>query len=142
MPSIHIEAGLRRFVVERAHSCCEYCLLPSEEADFPHEIDHYIPIVHGGKMESSNLVLACLRCNRHKGTNLAALDPVDGSLVAVFTPRRQFWHDHFTLVGAFIIGVTPTGRATVGLLKMNDDVRVERRKSLIEAGRYTPSSNY
>lgn len=71
MPSIYIPSSLRRLVTSRAHGCCEYCLLASEDAEFPHEIDHQVPIIHGGKLESDNLVLACLKCNRYKGTNLA-----------------------------------------------------------------------
>lgn len=131
----------RRFVARRAQNRCEYCLLASEDADLAHEIDHYIPKVHGGKTESGNLVFACLKCNRHKGTNLVAFDTLDRSLASIFNPRLQLWNEHFTLVGAHIIGLTPTGRATVGLLKMNDDIRVEQRARLIEAGRYPPSSN-
>jgi hypothetical protein len=140
MPSIYIPSSLRRLVTSRAHGCCEYCLLASEHAEFPHEIDHQVPIIHGGKSESDNLVFACLKCNRHKGTNLAAFDPFDGSMRAVFNPRLQSWRDHFALVGAFIIGLTPTGRATVALLKLSDDDGVERRSVLIKAGKFPPPS--
>ena len=140
MPSIYIPPNLRRLVTSRAQGCCEYCLLAADDAEFPHEIDHQVPIIHGGKTESDNLVFACLKCNRYKGTNLAAFDPSDGSMWAVFNPRLQLWRDHFVLVGAFIIGLTHTGRATAALLKLSDDDRVERRSALIKAGKFPPPS--
>ena len=80
MPSIYIPSSLRRLVTSRAQACCEYCLLAAEDAEFPHEIDHQVPIIHGGKSGSDNLVFACMKCNRYKGTNLAAFDPSDGSM--------------------------------------------------------------
>lgn len=132
----HVPASVRRLVMSRAHACCEYCLLDSAEAEFPHEIDHYVPVVHGGKSDANNLVFSCMKCNRHKGTNIAAFDPLDGTVIAVFNPRKQTWRDHFALVGAYVIGVTATGRATVALLHLNEKARVERRAALIEAGRY------
>lgn len=138
MPSIYIPSSLRRLVSSRAQGCCEYCLLAAEDAEFPHEIDHQVPIIHGGKSESDNLVFACVKCNRYKGTNLAAFDPLDGSMRAVFNPRLQLWRDHFAIVGDSIIGLTPTGRATVALLKLSDDERVERRSVLIRAGKFPP----
>jgi hypothetical protein len=136
---MHIPVELRRFVVRRARSCGEYCLLNDQEAELPHEVDHYIPLIHGGTPDSDNLVFACMKCNRRKGTNLAAFDPVDGSVVALFNPRQQVWHDHFALVGAFLIGLTPSGRATVARRRRNDDARVERRAILIETKSYPPS---
>jgi 5-methylcytosine-specific restriction endonuclease McrA len=32
-------------------------------------LDHVLPIKHGGHTIESNLVLACLECNRHKGSD-------------------------------------------------------------------------
>lgn len=138
MGKVHIQADLRRLVAVRARNCCEYCLLDSQAPDVSHEIDHYIAVIHGGKTEGDNLVLACLKCNRHKGTNLVAIDPLEGGLEPVFNPRLQRWNDHFEVVGAQIVGLTPTGRATVDLLKMNDDIRVELRRGLVEAGLFPP----
>ena len=136
MPSIHIPTALRRKVVDRANQSCEFCLLHSEDAEFPHEIDHFIPLSHGGESVEGNLVLACLKCNRRKGTNLTAIDPLDHSVALLFNPRQQAWRQHFTLVGAYIIGITPTVRATTTLLRLNDERRVEWREALIRARRY------
>ncbi len=136
MPRVHIPAPLRRSAIARARGCCEYCLLPGDDAEYPHEIDHLIALKHGGETTSENLVLACLKCNRRKGSDLSAIDPIDQVLVPLFNPRTQVWAEHFRLVGALIIGQTPIGRATVNLLQLNSEVRLERRQAVIAAGRY------
>jgi len=138
MARVHIPAPLRRLIIARARGCCEYCLLPQDEAEYPHEIDHLIALKHSGETVSDNLVLACLKCNRRKGSDLSAIDPIDKVLVPLFNPRAEVWTEHFRLVGALIIGQTPTGRATVNLLQLNSEVRLERRQAMIEAGRYPP----
>jgi hypothetical protein len=56
--------------------------------------------------------------------------------VPLFNPRMQNWDDHFELSGAQIIGRTAIGRATVSLLRLNDDERLSYRQSLIDAERY------
>lgn len=48
-------------------------------------------------------------------------------------PRQDTWEEHFTLVGAEIVGLTSTGRATTRLLQMNAKHRLELRNWLIEA---------
>lgn len=138
MPRIHIAAPLRRLVIERAKGRCEYCLLHKDDAEFTHEIDHLVAIKHGGLTEQENLVFACLKCNRYKGSDLAAIDPIDRILVPLFNPRAQIWSEHFTIAGAYLIGQTQTGRATVALLRLNDPARIRRRLALIEAGRFPP----
>ncbi len=53
--------------------------------------------------------------------------------------RTQKWSEHFELVGVRVIGLTPHGRATVELLRINDDARLIDRQALIDSGRYPPS---
>ncbi len=67
MPSDVLES-LRQFVAKRANNYCEYCLLPQSIVLHKHEIDHIIPIQHGGKTSEENLALACMRCNRYTRT--------------------------------------------------------------------------
>jgi len=136
MSRIHIPDALRRFVIERAGGRCEYCLLHEDDVPFSHHVDHVIPLKHSGQTVSDNLALACLECNHHKGSDLTAIDPVDGAIVPLFNPRSQAWEEHFAIEGARIIGLTPLGRATVVLLRLNDRVRVLQRQFLIDAGRY------
>jgi 5-methylcytosine-specific restriction endonuclease McrA len=58
-----MEAALERLVWERAHRCCEYCLMPQEYDELWFEIDHIIARKHGGPTVSANLALACFFCS-------------------------------------------------------------------------------
>jgi len=97
-------------------------------------VEHIMPRVHGGGDDSSNLALACDRCNLHKGTNLTGIDPESGAVALLYNPRTQAWREHFHLQGATIIGLTPTGRATVRTLNMNAPRRVQLRAQLAAIG--------
>src|SRR5262245_36411990 len=48
-----------------------------------------------------------------KEARRSAVDPDTGRRVPLFHPRRQRWSDHFRWEGFTIVGLTPTGRATV-----------------------------
>ncbi|QQS46548.1 MAG: HNH endonuclease [Acidobacteriota bacterium] len=136
MPRPAISASLRQEVIERAKGCCEYCLLHQDYTEAPHEIDHIVALKHRGQTLSENLALACLACNRNKGSDLAAPDPMNRQIVVLFNPRLQSWNEHFELMGAYLLGRTPAGRVTVALLRFNDEVRVQQRQMLIAAGKY------
>ena len=126
-----MDAALREFVRHRASFRCEYCLLPQDVAGYPHHIEHIVAKKHGGLDEPDNLALACHRCNLCKGPNLAGLDPETQALVPLFHPRRERWHEHFRWKGAWMEGETPTGRATIAVLRMNDWRRLELRAELL-----------
>lgn len=115
-------------------------VLPAHQDDTPftHLIDHIVAVRHGGRSSEHNLALAWLDCNRHKGADLSALDPLTGAAVPLFHPRHHAWSAHFALEGARVIGLTPTGRATVALLRINDPVRLIEREMLTVVGRYPP----
>jgi HNH endonuclease len=132
----YVSSGLRREIHQRALGRCEYCLLSQEDAFFPHEPDHVIAEKHGGATTIENLVLACLDCNRFKGSDIASIDPDTGNLVALFNPRTQKWNEHFSLSGGLIIALTPVGSATVRILKLNLPARVEAREALARRWRY------
>jgi hypothetical protein len=114
-----VNASLVRQVWHRAAHRCEYCHLPAELFPLTFHVDHIIPRQHGGTTELGNLALACLHCNRHKGPNLAGLDPIDGKMVELFHPRRDLWPDHFEWSGCDLIGKTAVGRSTVRVLAIN-----------------------
>lgn len=69
----------------------------------------------------------CSFCNAYKGPNLSSVDPLTGRVVPLFNPRQDRWRDHFALGGGEVAGLTPIGRATVRLLNMNAEHRVELR---------------
>lgn len=123
-----MDEAVRQRVRSRAGDCCEYCRSHQDDAPyFRFQIEHIIPKQHGGSDDDSNLALACPHCNQHKGPNLAGLDPHTGSLTPLFHPRLQRWDEHFAHRGPLIMGQTAAGRATVGVLTMNDRLRVELR---------------
>lgn len=132
----YVPAQLRSVVIERAGGCCEYCRLSQNFSDVAFHIEHIIAVSHGGKTAENNLALSCPRCNLLKGTNIAAADPTTDEPTFLFHPRRDSWDEHFRLKGAFIEPLTPQGRATVLVLHLNDQERIEQRELLIQFDQY------
>jgi hypothetical protein len=123
-----IDAATRISIRWRASNRCEYCRLHQDEERLStFHIEHVIPKQHGGVDDPSNLALACVHCNLHKGPNLSAIDPQTRQIVTLFNPRRDLWTEHFTFVGAKVVGLTPAGRATVALFDMNEASRLKLR---------------
>src|SRR5262245_8380341 len=137
----YIPAELRRLVIERAGSCCEYCLMQVADRLLPFEIDHIIAEKHGGASEAYNLCLACYRYNSFKGSDIASADPESGMATILFHPRRQKWVEHFRLNEGFIEPLTPEGRVTVFLLRLNTSVQVVARVALMAEERYPCQPN-
>ena len=133
-----MKADVERLVKRRARYRCEYCRLPQSASRGPHQIDHIIAEQHEENDDPSNLALACIHCNLHKGPNIAGLDPTTRELTRLYNPRRGRWHDHFAWQGAVLTGLTPIGRATVRVLAMNAPVMVAAREALIAEGRFPP----
>jgi hypothetical protein len=131
-----IGAELRRLVLQRAGNCCEYCLLSQENNTFAFHIDHIISEKHGGETEADNLCLSCPHCNTFKGSDIASIDRLTGNLTYFFNPRQQVWSDHFRLDGAIIEPLTPEGRVTGFLLRLNQIEQVFERSALIQLGSY------
>lgn len=133
---MYVSERVRSQLHELASRRCEYCLLDERCAGRPHEPDHVYADKHGGQTVIANLCLSCFDCNRHKGSDLCSVDVESGEIVPLFHPRQHKWEQHFRLDGAIIEGLTPTGRVTVNLLRMNDPERVEERKMLLRVGKY------
>ena len=131
-----ISASLRTAVHERAHSCCEYCRIGDFDPFFPHEVDHIIALQHGGRSDLHNLALACMQCNRAKGTNFTSFDPETRRQTPLFDPRRDQWSDHFRLDGPRLVALTAIGRTTLKLLNIGDEDREQTRRLLWQDGRY------
>jgi hypothetical protein len=132
----YVPAKLRALVVERAAGCCEYCRVNQHSSDVTFHVEHIIAVTHGGKTVEQNLALSCLRCNLHKGTNIAAADPTTDEPTFLYHPRRHRWQEYFQLKGALIEPLSPEGRATVLVLHLNDRERVEERELLRKFDRY------
>jgi hypothetical protein len=131
-----VNAALERQVWQRAGRRCEYCRMPQDCDETPFEVDHVIARKHGGPTAVGNLALSCFYCNSYKGSDIATLDPRTHKLTPLFNPRRHKWSRHFRWNGAVLVGRTPTGRATVAMLHINDPLRIELREGLIEEGQF------
>lgn len=108
--------------------------MPQEYDDLLFQIDHIIARNHGGPTEQTNLALACLPCNKFKGTNVAGIDPQTEKIVRLFHPRRHAWKRHFRWEGPRLVGRTPIGRTTIAVLRINLIERIALRALLIEEG--------
>lgn len=130
-----MDARTRDFVRRRARDVCEYCRIPQEATPLiPFHVEHTIAKQHGGGDDPDGLALACDRCNVFKGPNLTSIDPNTSEIVPLFNPRQDVWKDHFRFRGGKILGITPTGRATVRLLNMNHPRRLELRQKWLDDG--------
>jgi hypothetical protein len=140
MASPESPEALRRFVRERAQGRCEYCLTSETLSGIRCQIDHIIPRARYGATTADNLCLACVACNGHKHARTHAIDPVSGSVVPLFDPRQQSWQEHFvwSTDGTEIIGLTPSGRATIVALHMNDSLILAARALWRGLGAHPP----
>jgi hypothetical protein len=133
-----IPPRLRRRVVRRAGDCCEYCRLSQSRQEATFHIDHVIPRAAGGPTVDDNLALACVSCSLQKGARQTAVDPKTGAYVPLYHPRRDVWREHFRWKGTRLVGRTPTGRATVDLLRLNRARILAIREEEEALGRHPP----
>jgi hypothetical protein len=131
-----MEAWLKAVVQRRVGFRCEYCQFPERFAELRFQVDHVIPQQHGGATVEENLAWACFRCNKHKGPNLAGIDPATGQIVRLFNPRQDVWSEHFVWAASQLTGLTPIGRATVNVLQCNRLDACLVRGALMEEGVY------
>jgi len=136
----YISDHIRRQVETEAQHRCGYCLTDRRFTAKKLHLEHIIPIAAGGGSEPENLWLACDLCNSHKGSRTHALDPVTEQTVTLFNPRRQMWSEHFAWnpERTHILGLTPTGRATIMALRLNHPFLVEARHWWVQAGWHPP----
>ena len=129
-----MKQSLVDLIWNRAQHRCEYCLFPASHAWLPFQLDHIVAEKHGGQTVAENLALSCFYCNSFKGPNIAGIDPDGEPAVAIqlFHPRKNIWSEHFGWKLAILIGKTPTGRATISVLRMNDPAAIEFRELLID----------
>ena len=132
----YIPSRIRARVAERAEYRCEYCQSQEAILGMPFEIDHILPLSAGGRTEESNLCLACPRCNRYKGSQFEGFDSESEGFVTLFHPRQHEWQEHFSWTpdGLRIIGLTPTGRATIEALQLNNSFIVRSRYEWVSLG--------
>ena len=135
-----VSAKLRRQVTARANGCCEYCYSQEKFATQIFSIEHIVPRHEDGATALENLALACQGCNSHKHIKTEGLDVQQGQVAPLYHPRQQNWSDHFCWNQDYslMIGLTPTGRATVKTLRLNRSGLVNLRRALYALGEHPP----
>jgi hypothetical protein len=139
--SVYISVELQRQIRSHFANCCAYCQTAESLTITTFEFEHILPFSRGGETIFENLCLACPSCNRYKAVRQTATDPTSQEEVSLFHPQQQAWVDHFEWNGEAteIIGLTPTGRATVIALKMNRPQLLRVRKMWIKMGEHPPA---
>jgi hypothetical protein len=140
MPKAHIPKSLREAVFERAERRCEYCNAPERVSPSPFSAEHILPESRGGATDSENLACSCQGCNNHKGIRTEGHDPKTDAIAPLFHPRQHLRAEHFAWSEDYthLIGLTPTGRATIATLHLNREGLVNLRRLLITAGQHPP----
>ena len=136
MSKTYISTDLRKLVIERAGLKCEYCLIHEDDSHYGHQVDHIISEKHGGQTTEDNLALACIFCNRAKGSDIGSIIFETNTFVRLFNPRKDIWQEHFTLDGTEIHSRTDIATVTIRLLDLNALERLLERKLLVSLGRY------
>jgi HNH endonuclease len=137
----YITVSEQQEVINRAQKRCEYCQCPMDYSTQSFEFEHIIPISKGGKTTLENLALACGGCNGFKSNKQEAIDLSSSENTALYHPRQQTWPEHFcwSKDGLEIVGITPTGRATVNALNLNRPGVKNIRRLLAIANLHPPS---
>ncbi len=134
--SEHVSTALRRLVRTRAQGRCEYCMTPEAYAPEAFSVEHILPRSKRGTSTADNLALSCQGCNNHKYTRTRALDPVTELTAPLYHPRQHAWQEHFVWLpdARRLLGISPTGRATVEMLRLNRPGLMGLREALIALG--------
>ena len=138
-----VAAALRRQIIELAEGRCEGCCCPQSHSPASFAVDHVVPRSLAGADEIENLALACFGCNGAKGNKVEGTDPATGATVSLFHPRQQLWRDHFSWSDdtLTIIGISPTGRATITALQLNREGAINLRDVLHARGLHPPPND-
>jgi hypothetical protein len=141
LSAVYIPPALRLLVIQQAGNRCGYCLAEQELLYAPLEFEHLQPRSRGGLTTQENLWLACRMCNGFKSDQTEYVDPDSRQVVRLFDPRRDDWWSHFRWSddGAEIIGISPTGRATVIALQLYTLEHMKTRRRWVSVGWHPPS---
>ncbi len=138
--SVYLSSELRKRLEDVDDSQCAYCHTVAANTGQPMTVDHILPQTQDGTTDFENLCFCCRRCNEFKGGRMTASDTLTGETVVLYHPRRQIWREHFEWdeSGTRILGITPTGRATVIALQLNNAVIVTARQRWVNVGWHPP----
>jgi hypothetical protein len=137
----YITASEQQEIISRAQRRCEYCQCPMDYSSQSFACEHIIPVAKGGATSLDNLALACGGCNSYKYIKQEAVDPSSLENVPLYHPRQDIWREQFAWSedGLEIIGITPTGRATINALNLNRSGVKNIRRLLIMVRLHPPA---
>ncbi len=140
MPEARVTLKQRATVAERARNCCEYCRSQERYSPDSFSVEHIIPLAKEGISNLDNLAFSCQGCNNRKYISVEAVDPVTQANVSLYHPRQELWIAHFAWDKdcSLVIGLTPTGRATIQKLQLNRTGLVNLRRILFELREHPP----
>jgi hypothetical protein len=143
MSDARLTAVTRRTVAARSGGFCEYCRSPQRFCPESFSVEHVTPRSRGGDDDLENLAYSCQGCNNCKYNRAEGPDPISGAIVRFFHPRRDLWAEHFEWDPTYtnVLGMTPTGRATVIRLQLNREGLRNLRRLLYSAGLHPPADS-
>jgi 5-methylcytosine-specific restriction endonuclease McrA len=138
--SVYISVDLRRQIRAQFGNHCAYCRTSEALSVAIFEFEHIVPLSTGGATVLENLCLSCPTCNRWKANRTTAAEPETRQIVPLFHPRQNNWMDHFAWSedSTTILGLTPTGRATISMFRMNRPQLVRLRRMWAVMGEHPP----
>lgn len=137
-----ISQQIRDDVRKRAKQRCEYCQTQERIVVYL-EVEHIIPTSKGGDNALENLAYTCRLCNSYKHDHQTGNDPKTGREEPLFHPRQMHWHEHFQWSedGLLLLGLTPTGRATIERLQINRELHILSRQLWVASGWHPPQDD-
>jgi hypothetical protein len=138
--SAYIPIALRRRVRDWFADRCAYCQTNERLTATHFEIEHIDPRAGGGETTFENLCLSCPMCNRYKSAFSSGTDPLTQTKVPLFHPQSQNWTEHFAWSGdgTEIMGLSPIGRATIAMLRMNRPAMTRVRRMWVALAEHPP----
>jgi hypothetical protein len=140
MAKQYLSQKIRGYIAQRAHFRCEYCQSRSDCACESFEAEHILPLSADGSNDLANLAFTCRGCNSRKSDRTEAVDPLARQAASLFHPRNDLWMEHFAWDETYlqVVGLSPSGRATVTALQLNRLGIVNLRRLMKLGGIHPP----
>ena len=140
MSRTHVSKALRRLIRERGAYRCAYCLTTEAITGMEMEVDHITPEVLGGRTDED--ICVCLA--RHATSTMATERrvPMPTQVSRCRSSTRGINAGVIISRGAdgiYIEGLTPAGRATISVLRLNRELLVLARQRWVSGGWHPPA---
>jgi len=110
---------------------CGYCGVSEAESGGELEVDHYRPVAHDGTEDASNLVYACVTCNRFKSDYWPEAEASDD--LRLLQPNVDALSTYVVeLSDGRLAGRTPRGWFHIQRLHLNRPAQIALRKRRAE----------